>query len=80
MPVGSTIENLFEVLRAEYLTRNRYYDPREGWVSVFWGYWIVKNGIQIGYFNKDGLEIFPDSEKALENGDEVAIIAPISGG
>ena len=49
-------------------------------VHVFWTRTLIKNGIGIGWFGIEGLELKKDSDSSVKGGDELAILLPAGGG
>lgn len=77
---NTTVHDLINIIRKEYMTRSRYYEKNIGWVDVFRGNVLLKNGSVIGYFDNDGFKWSNDAEMGLQNEDELVILSPLDGG
>jgi len=77
---GSTIFDLLDLLHDSFLNDQRRYDEEAGWVSIFWGHLLFKNGELVGSFDKENFEAFKGANTELREGDRIVIMPPLAGG
>jgi molybdopterin converting factor small subunit len=79
---GAKINDLFEYFLASHDIPQKYYNEYTGWVHIFSGFSVVKNGRVIGRFSKERLEIYKEvlTESELKDGDEIKVLPSAGGG
>lgn len=77
---GSTIEDLLEIIYRDYVKHDKRDSSGSRYANIFRGYVLMKNSITIGVFDKDGFKPFKEADLQIEDGDEITIMFPPSGG